>query len=226
MTKPKLITRQRGLLSEAWHYVHGFKGTFWLAVLYAFCIFVLLTLVTSPIHFLGIRVGIPYPTYFLMSLIIGYFTLPTGLGILMLALHHSVKKPIKASHVFSYYQLPLMAQLFLLTALLTVVSCALFMIPSWTVRVILVFVEMALLMIGVFSAMLIADQKMILFPALGKATKAVVLHIGKVIALSIAIGILFLIGVFTALIGFIWIAPLITNIFALFYRDCFGVSER
>lgn len=214
--------RSRNLLATAWHLVHGFKGTFWLATLYAFCISIGLAIITLPIHFFGIKVGIPYPADFLMIVLINYFTLPAGLGIYLLALHHANNQPIKASQIFSYYKLPIMGQIFVLTLLFILILISLALIPSWILRGLLIFIFALLATVWIFSTMLVAEQHINFGAAILKATKAVAIHVLKIIGLYILMEILIFIGFCTLCIGFIWIAPLIVNIFAVLYQDLFG----
>ena len=209
------------LLKRAWHLVHEFKGIFWLATLYAFCIFIGLTVITLPIHFFGMKMGIPNPTDFLMAILISYFTLPAGLGIYLLALHHANHKPIKASHIFSYYKLPIMGQVFVLTLLFIIVTLLLVWIPSWIFRGLLIFIFALLATIWIFSTMLVAEQGINFGAAISKAVYAVGVHLFKIIGLYFLMGILVFISLFTLGIGFIWVAPFIINIFATLYQDFF-----
>jgi hypothetical protein len=211
----------RHLISKAWRLVHGFKGTFWLATLYAVGVMLLVTLITSPFHFLGQAAGIAYPTDFLMSIIISYFTLPAGLGIYLLALHRGLGQPIKASQIFSYYRLPIMGQVFLLTLLFIIIMGLLFTIPAWWLRVILIFVLAFAMTVWIFSTMLIAEESISFAAATIKAGKAVFKHVIKIIVLYLFFGVLLLIGAITLGIGYIWIAPFIINVFALLYQDLF-----
>lgn len=214
------------LLARSWDLVHGFKATFWLAMLYAFCIFLAMAIITFPIYLLGTKAGIPHPIEFLMTILIGYFTLPAGLGIFLLALHHAKNEPIKASEIFSCYHLTIMGQVFLLTLLFFIVMLLLALIPSWIVRSLFILILIYFTTIWTFSAMLVADKKIIFISAIGQSIQAVSRHLFKIIGVYIFMGVLVFLSFCTLLIGFIWSAPLMINMGAMMYQDFFGEPQH
>jgi hypothetical protein len=216
------MVRTRSLLGESWHLIQGFKKTFWLAFLYAFCIFLLMVIITSPLHFLGVKLGNSYPADFLMAILIGYFTLPAGLGIFLIALAHANNQPVHAKQIFSYYHLTIMGQVFLLTLLLIITMVLLALIPSWIVRSLLIFILGYLITVWTFSSMLVADKNLNFAAAAWLSAKAVIRHIFKIFGIYIFMSILIFISVCTLFIGFIWTGPMMVNMGVVMYHDFFN----
>lgn len=213
--------RTRSLLAESWYLVAGFKKTFWLAFLYAFCIFLAVVIITLPLHFLGVKLGNQYPADFLMAILVSYFTLPAGLGIFLITLHHANQQPVKASTIFSYYHLTIMGQVFLLTLLFFIIMLLLALIPSWIVRGFLILVLAYLTTVWTFSSMLVADKDINFAAAAWLSVKAVGRHLLKIIGVYVFMGVLILLSLCTLCIGFIWTGPMMVNMGVVMYQDFF-----
>lgn len=213
--------RSQSLLREAWHLVHGFKKTCWLATFAGLGVVVLLLAITYPLHLFGKAVGLVHPMYFMTSVITGYFVLPTGLRVFILGLKHARQEPPEPIKIFSYFHLPMMARIFLLTFIFIVLTTLLFMIPSWIFRGIMLIILMYFLHIWIMTNMLFVDRQLTLVPAVTKAIKATMKNGIKVFGFYILLGFLGFMSLITAFIGLIWILPFVINLYAVFYRRCF-----
>jgi len=207
------------MISDAWHKIHGFKGTYWGGLLSTLLLLIFMMLITLPLHYLGSFAGIPYPMYFLAGVIIAYFWLPSAVGVLTLSIRYLTHSNVKPRNIFAYYQQMTMAKIFLITIGLLAIILLGFMIPSNTIKLFMIFTAFLLGFIWIICVLLIVDQNIAMFKAIGLSLKYFFQNFFTSVGIIILILALMIVSLLTLFITFIWIGPFINNIIASFYLN-------
>lgn len=209
-----------GVFKDAWANLQGMKGTFWgaAAIYYLIAIaFVgLSALVTS-----SMEPGVE-PTAsqliapFFVQLVQTIVLMPIAMGLMMIALKHSVGASIQVGEIFKHFNktLPLLFT-YILMIITLMIGLLLLVIPG------------IYLMIGYMMAMmLVVEKDMGPWEALNTSRKAIGKKWFNMFGFLIVSMLVIMIGGLALLVGLVWTLPLAALAFAIVYRDMFGVEAK
>jgi uncharacterized membrane protein len=152
-------------------------------------------------------------TYFFNMLLTVCFS-PLMAGMCMLAVQTERKQPINVMSLFMYVPLILwLAAAELIVSLLIQVGMTLFILPA-----IYIFIT------TVFTKLLIADKQLRPFIAIKLSIQMCNQYLLQLTLLFAIFLVLFLLGIITFGLAFIWIVPLYYNVIGILYNDLFGVK--
>ncbi|MFT6330643.1 MAG: putative membrane protein [Bermanella sp.] len=154
-------------------------------------------------------------TYF-FNMLLTVFMSPLMAGISMLAVKTERKQPINVMGLFMYVPFILwLATAELIVSLLTQVGMTLFILPA-----IYIFIS------TIFTKFLIADKQLRPFTAIKLSIQMCNRYLLQLTILFVIFVALFLLGIVTFGLAFIWIVPLYYNVIGILYNDLFGVQEE
>jgi uncharacterized membrane protein len=154
-------------------------------------------------------------TYF-FNMLLTVFMSPLMAGISMLAVKTERKQPINVTSLFMYVPFILwLATAELIISLLTQVGMTLFILPA-----IYIFIS------TIFTKFLIADKQLRPFIAIKLSIQMCNRYLLQLTVLFVIFFVLFLLGMITFGLAFIWIVPLYYNVIGILYNDLFGVQEE
>nr|WP_297349245.1 hypothetical protein [uncultured Glaciecola sp.] len=152
-------------------------------------------------------------TYF-FNMLLTVCLSPLMAGICMLAVKTERKQPINVMSLFMYVPLILwLATAELIISLLIQVGMTLFILPA-----IYIFIT------TVFTKFLIADKQLRPFMAIKLSIQMSNQYLLQLTILFAIFFVLFLLGMVTFGLAFIWIVPLYYNVTGILYNDLFGVK--
>ncbi len=197
------------VLKEAWQLTHGFKASYWGALIIYIVVTAVLAGLTEVIA--GTSIGLNIIFQLIQAVII----YPLAAGLTMIAVRQSAGIPCNATMIFNYYPktLPIFL-LYLLMTLLILVGMLLLLIPG-------IYLAVAYC----FALVLLVDKNLGIWEALETSRKAVTQCWFRTFGLFIVLLIIILVSMIPLGIGLIWSLPLVTLAFAVVYRSLFGVSE-
>lgn len=196
------------VLSEAWHQVSGFKGTYWGALL----IYMGIVIVTSGVFgFLGedsVMMGI------ISQIVIGLISYPLAAGLMMIAIKRSVGLPTNAFMIFDYYPktIPIFL-LYLLMMVLIVIGLILLILPG-------IYLAVAYTM----ALPLLVEKNMGIWEALETSRKSITACWFRFFGLVLIGMIILMVSAIPLGIGLIWTLPFISIAVGIVYRNHFGVA--
>ena len=154
-------------------------------------------------------------TYF-FNMLLTVVLSPLMAGMSMLAVKTERKQPINVISLFMYIPFILwLATAELIISLLTQVGMTLFILPA-----IYIFIS------TIFSKFLIADKQLRPFIAIKLSIQMCNRYLLQLTILFVIFFVLFLLGMITFGLAFIWIVPLYYNVTGILYNDLFGVQEE
>ncbi|MFQ3208257.1 MAG: hypothetical protein ACI9IT_002423 [Glaciecola sp.] len=154
-------------------------------------------------------------TYF-FNMLLTVCLSPLMAGICMLAVKTERKQPINVMSLFMYVPLILwLATAELIISLLIQVGMTLFILPA-----IYIFIT------TVFTKFLIADKQLRPFMAIKLSIQMCNQYLLQLTILFAIFFVLFLLGMVTFGLAFIWIVPLYYNVTGILYNDLFGVKDE
>ncbi|MFQ3192718.1 MAG: putative membrane protein [Gammaproteobacteria bacterium] len=154
-------------------------------------------------------------TYF-FNMILTVCLSPLMAGICMLAVQTERKQSINVMSLFMYVPLILwLATAELIVSLLTQVGMTLFILPA-----IYIFIT------TVFTKFLIADKQLRPFMAIKLSIQMCNQYLLQLTLLFAIFLVLFLLGMITFGLAFIWIVPLYYNVLGILYNDLFGAKDE
>ena len=196
------------VMSEAWELQKGFKGTYWGALLVFIVISALLDTATRSIGSDGDLMNS------LMRLVSVLVTYPLMVGLMMIAIKHSVGIATTASMVFDYY--PKTIPIFLTYLLMIVMIGIGFFL--------LVIPGLYLLFAYMLALPLVADKSLGVWEALETSRKALTPCWFRVAGLSLIGSLVVFVSAIPMGIGLIWALPFLGLAMAIVYRDVLGVA--
>jgi len=204
-----------GVLQDAWANLSGMKGTFWAAlVVYVVLSFALGLL--FGVFGASIESGVPTATQIIGEVIQIIIFTPMTMGLVMIALKHSVGAKIELGELFKHYNkiLPLFLG-YLISTIAVIIGFLLFIIPG-------IYLSIAYVM----AMILIVEKGMGPWEALETSRKAVTKKWFNMFGFMILASIVVVVGALALLVGLVWALPLVTLAFAMVYRDMFGVEAE
>lgn len=154
-------------------------------------------------------------TYF-FNMLLTVFMSPLMAGISMLAVKTERKQPINVMSLFMYVPFILwLATAELIISLLSQIGMTLFILPA-----IYIFIS------TIFTKFLIADKQLRPFIAIKLSIQMCNRYLLQLTILFVIFFALFLLGMVTFGLAFIWIVPLYYNVTGILYNDLFGVQEE
>lgn len=196
------------VLEEAWNLKDGFKGTYWGA---------LAVLLVANLLFSGLAALVGDDSNMMnviVQLITVLITYPLVVGLMMIAIKHSVGIPTTASMVFDYYPttLPIFLTYLLMVAFI-VIGFILLVVPG-----------LYLLFAYMLALPLLVDKQLGIWEALETSRKAITPCWFRVVGLSLISAVVVAVSAIPLGIGLIWTLPFLGLVMAIVYRDTVGVS--
>ncbi len=152
-------------------------------------------------------------TYF-FNMILTVLLSPLMAGMAMLAVKTQRKQPINVISLFMYVPMILsLATAELVISLLSQVGMTLFVLPA-----IYIFIT------TIFAKLLIADKQLRPFLAIKTSIQMCNQYLLQLTVLFAIFLVLFLIGMLTFGLAFIWVLPLYYNVIGILYDDLFGTD--
>tara|TARA_R110002072_G_scaffold935_2_gene7579 strand:- start:7971 stop:8675 length:705 start_codon:yes stop_codon:yes gene_type:complete len=196
------------VLEEAWKLKDGFKGTYWGA---------LAVLLVANLLFSGLAALVGDDSNMInaiVQLITVLVTYPLVVGLMMIAIKHSVGIPTTASMVFDYYPntVPIFLT-YLLMVVLIIIGFILLVVPG-----------LYLLFAYMLALPLLVDKQLGIWEALETSRKAITPCWFRVVGLSLISAVVVAVSAIPLGIGLIWTLPFLGLVMAIVYRDLVGVS--
>ncbi len=152
--------------------------------------------------------------WYFLNMLVSVLISPLMAGISMLAVKTERKQAVNILSLFMYVPIILwLASAELIISLLTQVGMTLFILPA-----IYIFIT------SVFTKFLIADKNMRPFLAIKTSIQMSNQYLWQLTVLFAIFLVLFLIGMMTFGLAFIWVAPLYYNVTGILYNDLFGTQ--
>lgn len=238
-------------LKSAWEHVHGFKGTFWLAMLIVILISVLLGIAqalvnppsstTTPDAISSFAHNIPLLALF-FSVLTNILNVLFSDGLFYVALRRAVNLPIKTRMIFTVFRYPLVFKLIILTfikfliviAFASMMLCFGLIIPAsghWHFLQIITFVAIICLMFYVFIRLsmcdlLILDKGVDPLSAIKLSYQATHGFSWQILWLIILQILIILISILPLGIGLIWSLPFTYLVLPTIYNRLIGISMK
>lgn len=236
------------IIKEAWQDVHGFKGTFWLAMLSIIIIsiaFGAIQAILNPdqntsnvtIHHASLNILFISALISIASNIINVLLSD---GLYYVSLRRTANLPILSRMIFTVFQSPLLLKLiavmflkfFIVIAYVCFIIICAIAIPKtghWNVALILSYVVSTVFLIFIFirlslSELIILDKKISAWSAITlsfQKTKGLVWQLFGLVILQILIVI---ISIIPLGIGLIWSMPLVYLVFPVVYKRLIGIT--
>lgn len=225
------------ILKEAWHRVHGIKGTYWKA----FFLTLLVILGTLVSFFLIIVIGDLIASHwfhiskttiiFYNKILIVLFQVastflypPLVTGIIMIGVKRSVDEKMWASDIFQYYRY--WQKLWVLPIIMILIELAMDSTKGyWWAQLLLFLVYLYFSVSYIMFYPLIAEKKLAVWEALESSRKAISHHWFKMLWFLILISLILIGSLLTVGIAFIWTLPMLNNAVGILYREMFGVQK-
>lgn len=233
---------------EAWQAVHGFKGTFWLAILIFAIITIIFgvietlfsqdnTITTNTLHTTPVNLLIVSVLISIASNIINYLL---SNGLFYISLRRTANLPIMARMIFITFQSPyilkilavmLIKYLIVFAYTIILILCTT-MIPDtghWHIALISCYIVFSALLFYIFvrlilTELIILDRKQSALSAISlsfRSTRGFFWSIFFIVILQILV---LIISIIPLGIGLIWSLPLIYLIFPVIYKRLIGIS--
>ncbi len=207
----------KAVLREAWEKTKGVKGSLWAAyvIIGTFTISLNLGLeFLLPIIDAGDQMVLSLILSMVPSIISGIVITPLYLGTFMIAIYRLSDRPYSYKFIFQYlYQYKVLIIASFLTTILIYLGFALLILPG-------IYLYVGYL----FTWPLIGDRQFGYWQAMEISRKAITQHWFKVFGIFSIIGIIALISAIPLGIGLIWSLPFISMVWAVLYRDIFGIQ--
>lgn len=225
----------KNILKEAWHKIHGIKGTYWKAffltlfitlgiLLASFLILVFIDLIVA--HWFHIsKTQITFYNKILIALYeiaTPFYITPLTTGILMIGVMWSVGERVFASSIFQYFRY--WKKLWVLPFVLLVLEMAM-EYSKW-------YIELPLFLLNIYISVsyflfypLIAEKNLSVWEALEASRKAISYHWFKTLWFFIVLSFIMIGSLLTLGILFIWTLPMLNNAIGILYREIFGVQK-
>ncbi len=207
-------------LKEAWQLTSGFKGTFWLAVLIFFAIYIGISIVAAII---GALLGtlIPGPEFALFFEVIANFVLslivmPIQMGLFIIGIRRAMGESSEASSIMGYYSkiIPLFLT-YLLMMVMVLLGLLLLVLPG-----------IYLMVAYYFALPLVAEKDMSPWQALETSRKTITHRWFTFFFFGIIISLIALVAMLPLMIGLVWAMPMILIAYAIIYRNMFGIEKE
>lgn len=209
-----------GVLKEAWANLSGMKGTYWGAA----TIYVLVAVVFAGVsEFIvgsvepgAIPTGSQLFGQLAVQLVQTIILTPIAMGLMMIALKHSVGANIQFGEIFNYFNktIPLFLT-YLLMIITIIIGFILFILPG-------IYLTVAYAM----AMMLVVEKDMGPWEALNTSRKAITKKWFNMLGFMIVAMLVVMLGALLFLVGLVWAVPLVALAFAIIYRDMFGVETK
>lgn len=197
------------VLNEAWKLKDGFKGTYWGALL----IYIVISMILSAV--IQFVAGDSDVMGFITQVLFVLITYPLMVGLMMIAIKHSVGTPTTASMVFDYY--PKTIPIFLtyvLMVVMVVIGLVLLVLPG-----------IYLMFAYALALPLVVDKNMGPWEALEASRKALTPCWFRFVGLCLIAAVVIGLSAIPLFIGWIWTLPFLGLAMAIVYRDILGVSQ-
>lgn len=240
-----------GTLKAAWEHVHGFKGTFWLAMLIIILISIILGMVQAlvspppsnitPNTLSSFQHNIPLLALF-FSILVNIVNALFSDGLFYVGLRRIAHLPIKMRMIFTVFRYPLVFKLIILLVLkfIIVIAFALLMLffgliipPSghWHILQIITYAAIIILIFYVFirlsmSDLLILDKGVNPMTALKLSYQATNGFSWQILWLMILQILIILISILPLGIGLIWSLPFTYLVLPTIYNKLIGISMK
>lgn len=197
------------VMAEAWQLKNGFKSTYWGALL----LYTTVAMVISGVfEFVGSGSTIMKIISQLVSGLVGY---PLWVGLMMIAIKHSVGTPTDVSMIFAYYPktIPIFLN-YLLMMVLVLIGLSLLVLPG-------IYLAFAYTL----AMPLIVEKNLGPWDALEASRKAITPCWFRTFGLFFVSSIILMISALPIGIGLIWTVPFLALVMAIVYRNLIGVSQ-
>lgn len=213
------------LFSEAWSDVPGFKRIFWGGLGLVLAVGIVLVGLSLPFYYLVQWTGMPHLGHFILALVIQLFFIPVNVGLGMLSVRRVAQAPVKSVMVFNYYRWSFIFRFFIASFLFYCLNTIVGLIPMTLLWIVAIVVMLWVNLVWYLTLILIAEKQMRIGTAMGWAFRAGFRQFFKMLGIAILSLVLALLGLITLGIGYIWILPFINNIYAVLYRQLFGIGK-
>ncbi len=199
------------VMREAWQITKGFKAPVWGAMVVAWGLLIVLSLINT----LVLAKILGSASQFLVSLAIGVAFYPLGVGIMMMGVRRAAGLPVSFSTAFNYFDRMGSALLAgLLATVLMYLGLLLLIIPG-------IYLGVAYYM----TLPLLGDRNLSAWQALEASRKAVSKQWFAVAGLFFVVGLIAMVSMLPLGIGLIWTAPWAVAVMGVLYKRIYGVAS-
>ncbi|VAW96028.1 hypothetical protein MNBD_GAMMA21-2227 [hydrothermal vent metagenome] len=208
------------VFSEAWQLTSGFKGTFWLAVLIFFAIYIGISIVAAIItSLLGTLIpSLEFAIFFevIVNLILSFIIMPIQMGLFIIGIRRAMGESSEASSIMSHYSkiIPLFLT-YLLMMVMVLLGLLLLVLPG-----------IYLMMAYYFALPLVAEKGMSPWQALETSRKTITHRWFSFFFFGIIVSLIALVATLPLMIGLIWAMPMLLIAYAIIYRNMFGINKE
>ncbi|MGH1485560.1 MAG: hypothetical protein ACRBCI_05015 [Cellvibrionaceae bacterium] len=207
------------LLSEAWSTLKGLKTKFLVGILLYIVALVAISMVLMGVTFLlglllseGAIIG-----GLLQQIIITLVSLPMAYGLFMMALKHSVNAPTSFTEIFGYFnKMGKIFAVYILMSILIFVGLLLLVLPG-------IYLMVAYMMA---IPLIIEKNDIGVWQALEISRKTITKKWFKFFGFVLLVSLIMIVAAIPLGIGLIWALPWIALVFAILYRNMFGLEQE